>query len=292
VEVHLVDGTYELFRHYYGGGRGGLPGVAAARGALGGLVALLADGATHVGVATDHVIESFRNDLWPSYKSSAGVPEQLLAQIPLLEEAAAELGVAVFAMVELEADDALASAAATAASWPGLDRVFVRSPDKDLAQCVRGTRVVQVDPRSGAVRDEAGVCTRFGVGPPSVPDWLALVGDAADGYPGLPLWGPRAASAVLGRFGHLEQIPGDPERWGLALRGARRLAEVLAEHRERAYLFRELATLRVDPSLVRGPDDLAWRGPRPGFASVCRRLRADRLVGTVEALAAGRTGPR
>jgi 5'-3' exonuclease len=270
VKVHLVDGTYELFRAHFGappatGPRG--DEVGATRGLLRSLRALLReDGVTHVAVAFDHVIESFRNDLLAGYKSSAGVPGALLAQFPLAEEAARALGLVVWPMVEFEADDALATAAARFAASPEVDRVLVCSPDKDLAQCVRGTRVVALDRMRRRVIDEEGVRARFGVAPASIPDWLALVGDAADGIPGVPRWGGRSASALLARYGHLESIPDSPGAWDVAVRGAAALAGSLRAHREEVFLYRTLATLRTDVPLAEELEDLRWRGPRPDLA--------------------------
>jgi 5'-3' exonuclease len=231
-------------------------------------------GATHVGVATDHVIESFRNRLWPGYKTSAGVEPDLLAQFPLLEEALSALGVAVWPMVEFEADDALAAAAAKAALDPRVERVIICTPDKDLAQCVRGTRVVQLNRRTRTIRDEAGVIEKFGVPPASIPDYLALVGDAADGYPGLPGWGAKSAAAVLARYGHLESIPPDSRTWHVNVASPGALALTLARERDRAFLFRDLATLRTDLSLVDSVDDLKWNGPTPAFAPLAARFDA------------------
>src|SRR5688500_13683861 len=216
MDVHLIDGTYELFRHYYAlpsaRDRAGME-VAAVRGVLASVLAMMNGGARYVGVATDHVIESFRNRLWPGYKTGAGIEPDLLAQFPLLEEALSALGVAVWPMVEFEADDALAAAAALAAADPRVERVIVCTPDKDLAQCVRGTRVVQLNRRTRVTFDEAGVTAKFGVPPASIPDYLALVGDAADGYPGLQGWGAKSTAAILARFGHFEAIPDDWREW-------------------------------------------------------------------------------
>ncbi len=233
---------------------------------------MINDGASHVGVATDHVIESFRNGLWPGYKTSAGVEPDLLAQFPLLEEALAALGITVWPMVEYEADDALATAAADAAKDTRVERVIICTPDKDLAQCVSGTRVVQLDRRRRTLRDEAGVIAKFGVPPASIPDYLALVGDASDGYPGLPGWGAKSSAAVLARYGHLESIPADWRLWGVNATQPAALARVLAEQQERAYLFRTLATLRTDLQLLRSVDDLQWKGPTPAFAPLAARL--------------------
>ena len=231
-------------------------------------------GATHVGVATDHVIESFRNRLWRGYKTGAGIDPPLLAQFPLLEEALTALGVTVWPMVEFEADDALAAAAEAAARDPRVERVFVCTPDKDLAQSVRGTRVVQMDRRARTIRDEAGVVARFGVGPASIPDYLALVGDTSDGYPGLPGWGAKSAAAVLGRYRHLEQIPEDWRTWGVNAASPGRLARVLAESHDDVLLFRTLATLRTDIDLFDDVDELRWVGPTPAFAPLAARLDA------------------
>ena len=285
MQVHLVDGTYELFRHFYA-----LPSardangreVAAVRGVISSLFGMIRSGqATHLGVATDHVIESFRNALWRGYKTSAGVPKVLLDQFPLLEEAVAAMGVRVWPMVEVEADDALASAARTAAEDPRVTRVLICTPDKDLAQCVRSTRVVQLNRRTRQEMDEAGVIKKFGVPPASIPDYLALVGDSSDGYPGLPGWGPKSSAAVLSRFGHLERIPDDWREWHANATNAPRLAATLAEQRERALLFRTLATLRSDLELFKNVDELRWTGPRPEFAALAARLdRAKAVSGT------------
>ncbi|OFV86139.1 MAG: 5'-3' exonuclease [Acidobacteria bacterium RBG_16_70_10] len=266
MRVHLVDGTYELFRAHYGApparGRDGLE-VGATRGLLRTLLALLRTrDVTHVACAFDHVIESFRNDLYPGYKTGEGVPEELLAQFPLAERAAHALGVVVWPMVEMEADDALATAAARWADAEGVEQVVICSPDKDLAQCVRGERVVCLDRRRQLVRDEAGVVARFGVAPASIPDWLALVGDSADGYPGIPGWGEKSAAAVLARYRHLEAIPPDERAWDVDVRSAERLARSLRERREEAELYRLLARLRTDAPIEEALDDLRWRGAR------------------------------
>jgi 5'-3' exonuclease len=231
-------------------------------------------GATHVGVATDHIIESFRNDLWPGYKTGAGVDPDLLSQFGLLEEALSALGVAVWPMIEFEADDALAAAAAAAARETSVDRVLICTPDKDLAQCVRGTRVVQMDRRKRTIRDETGVVEKFGVPPDSIPDYLALVGDASDGYPGLPGWGPKSSAAVLARFGHLESIPDDWRTWRVNAASPGTLASTLARERERAFLFRDLATLRTAIPLFDSVDDLRWNGPTPAFPQMGEFLDA------------------
>lgn len=294
VRAHLVDGTYELFRHHFGTPpdvRARSPRTAATRSVLHSVLTLMEEGATHVGVATDHVIESFRNQLWPGYKDGSAVDPDLLAQFPLLEEALEAMGVRVWAMVDLEADDALASAAAVCAEDPEVAQVVICTPDKDLGQCVVGDRVVQLDRRKGVVSDEAAVVARYGVGPVSIPDWLAVVGDSADGFPGLPGWGAKAASAVLGRYRHLEDVPRIAERWDVDVRGARSLANTLAEQWDRALLFRDLATLRVDRSLLASVDELRWTGPTDAFAAVCEHLDASGLEPRARALAAARAVP-
>jgi 5'-3' exonuclease len=261
--VHLVDGTYELFRHFYA-----LPPaldadgreVAAVRGVLASMQSLRRDGATHIAVATDHVIESFRNALWPGYKTGAGIDPKLLAQFPLLEEELAAAGIVVWPMIEFEADDALAAAAALAAADPRVERVVICTPDKDLAQCVCGTRVVQLHRRTRTLVDEDGVIAKFGVRPASIPDYLALVGDAADGFPGLPGWGAKSTAAVLARYGHLEAIPADPRDWRVPVASPAKLADVLRRDRDRAFLFRNLATLRTDILLFDDVETLRWNG--------------------------------
>ena len=290
--VHLVDGTYELFRHHFGQPpRPGTDGseVGAVRGVVWSVLSMLSEGATHVGVATDHVIESFRNDLWPGYKSSAGVPPELLAQFPLLEAALDALGVVVWPMVDVEADDALASAAAVADEDPNVDQVVVCTPDKDLAQAVRGTRVVQLDRRKNVVTDEDGVRARFGVSPASIPDWLALVGDSADGFPGLAGWGKQTASAVLARYEHLEAIPAQAIDWDpdvrRRVRGPEKLAARLAADLEQALLFRTLATLQVEPDLVGAVPELEWEGPKPALDDISAYLRDPALAVKAAALA-------
>ena len=275
MEVQLIDGTYELFRHFYA-----LPSakdsegqeVTAVRGVLGSLLGMMRAGETYIGVATDHVIESFRNRMWPGYKTGQGVDPALLSQFTLLEDTLRALGVVVWAMEEYEADDALASAASLAAQDERVTRVVICTPDKDLAQCVQGTRVVQFDRRRRVERDSRGVVTKFGVDPASVPDYLALVGDAADGYPGLPGWGAKSAAAVLSRFGHLEAIPADPRDWHINVSNPQGLALTLKEKRELAFLFRDLATLRTGLPLFTSVDDLLWRGPTPVFPSIAERL--------------------
>jgi 5'-3' exonuclease len=231
-------------------------------------------GATHVAVATDHVIESFRNDVWPGYKTGAGIDPDLFAQFPLLEDALAALGVVVWPMVEFEADDALAAAAARAAEDPAVERVVICTPDKDLAQCVRGTRVVQLNRRTRATIDEAGVIAKFGVPPASIPDYLALVGDAADGYPGLQGWGPKSTAAILARFAHLDAIPDDWRTWQANVANPAGLAKTWLRERDHAFLFRTLATLRTDVPLFESVEDLRWRGPTPAFAPLAARFDA------------------
>lgn len=246
--------------------------VAAVRGVLNSILGMINGGATYVGVATDHVIESFRNRLWPDYKTGAGIDPDLLGQFQLLEDALTELGVAVWPMVEMEADDALAAAASEAARDPRVDRVVICTPDKDLAQCVRGTRVVQMNRRTRIIRDEAGIVAKFGVRPMSIPDYLALVGDAADGYPGLPGWGAKSTAAVLARFGHLESIPSNPREWAANVANPQALARTLINERDRALLFRDLATLRTDIHLFDSVDALRWNGPTRTFAALAAEL--------------------
>jgi 5'-3' exonuclease len=264
MDVHLIDGTYELFRHYFAvppskdaQGRE----IGAVRGVLSSIRGMINEGVTHIGVATDHVVESFRNQMWPGYKTGDGIEPDLLSQFPLLEEAHTAFGVTVWPMVEFEADDALASAAAKAAEDPRVERVVICTPDKDLSQCVRGTRVVQLDRARRSIRDEAGVVARFGVLPASIPDYLALVGDSADGFPGLKGWGAKSAGAVLARYGHLEQIPDDWRAWDVKVTRAGVLAETLAADRAHAYLFRDLATLRLDVPMFASVDELRWTRP-------------------------------
>ena len=275
MDVHLVDGTYELFRHYYAvpsardkDGRE----VGAVRGVLASLLGMLNEGATHIAVATDHVIESFRNDLWPGYKTSEGVPPDLLEQFPLLEEVLMSAGFVVWPMVEFEADDALAAGAAKAAEDERVERVIICTPDKDLAQCVRSARVVQLNRRTRTICDEGGVVQKFGVLPASIPDYLALVGDAADGYPGLQGWGAKSTAAVLAKFRHLEEIPADFREWKVKVTGASTLAATLDRDRENALLFRTLATLRTDVTLFDSVDELRWRGPAAGFDAIATQL--------------------
>ena len=275
MNVHLVDGTYELFRHYFAlphaqdaAGRE----VAAVRGVVTSVLGMITDGATHVAVATDHVIESFRNRLWAGYKTGDGVEPDLMSQFPLLEEALAAAGIVVWPMIEFEADDALAAGAAAAARDARVDRVIICTPDKDLAQCVSGTRIVQLNRRTRTIRDEAGVIEKFGVPPASIPDYLALVGDAADGYPGLPGWGAKSSAAVLARYGHLESIPDDWREWNVNASSPARLSRTLRDERDRAFLFRTLATLRIDIDLFANVDELQWQGPTSAFEPLAARL--------------------
>jgi 5'-3' exonuclease len=270
--LHLIDGTYELFRHFYGSRRfhkGEDRPFAAVIGVLQTVLQMLEKDATHVGVATDHVIESFRNGLWPGYKTGEGMEPALLAQFHPLEDALAAMGVAVWPMKELEADDGLASAARLGESDPRVEKVCIWTPDKDLAQCVRGERVVQIDRRSKSIRDQAGVRAKFGVGPELIPDYLALVGDAADGYPGIPGIGSVTAPRLLNRHGAIEGFP----------------AEVLGERRDLALLFKTLATLKTDAPLFTSVDELHWRGPSPAFAEVAKRMNAESLLKRATALA-------
>jgi 5'-3' exonuclease len=275
VDLHLLDGTYELFRHYYAmpsfKDAGGME-VAAVKGVVASVLAMVRNGATHIGVATDHIIESFRNRMWRGYKTSAGVEPALLSQFPLLEEAMAALGVVVWPMVEFEADDALGAAAVKGAADPRVGRVFICTPDKDLAQCVRGERIVQLIRRTNVVMDEAAVVKKFGVEPASIPDYLALVGDSSDGYPGLRGWGPKSAAAVLAKFKHLESIPPDFREWRVNAANAASLSATLAGQRDQAFLFRDLATLRTEIDVFDAVDDLEWKGPTPDFEPLARRL--------------------
>jgi 5'-3' exonuclease len=277
LDVHLIDGTYELFRHFYA-----LPSardsegreIGAVRGVVTSVLGMINAGASHIAVATDHVIESFRNDLWPGYKTGAGIEPDLFAQFPLLEHVLSAAGVVVWPMVEFEADDALAAAAARAAEDPRVARVVICTPDKDLAQCVRGTRVVQLNRRTRVTLDEAGVAAKFGVLPRSIPDYLALVGDSADGYPGLDGWGAKSSAAVLSKFGHIEDIPANPSEWRVNAANAGALARTLERDRERALLFRTLARLRTDIGLFEDVEELRWQGPTPAFAALAAQMDA------------------
>ena len=275
MKIHLIDGTYELFRHFYA-----VPSardeegreVGATRGVVASVLGMINRGATHVGVATDHVIESFRNRLWPGYKTGAGVDPNLLSQFGLLEDALTALGVTVWPMVEYEADDALAAAAVRAAADARVEQVIICTPDKDLAQTVSGTRIVQLNRRTNVTRDEAAVVAKFGVLPASIPDYLALVGDAADGYPGLPGWGAKSSAAVLARYLHLEAIPEDPRTWGVNAANSGALAATLGRERERAFLFRDLATLRTDIAVFDDVDQLRWAGPTTAFQTLAAKM--------------------
>ncbi len=276
MDVYLIDGTYELFRHHFGRPEPGPFGATV--GVIGSVLQLLGEGATHIGVASDHVIESFRNDMWPGYKTSAGMPPELLAQIPVLEDAVAALGVTIWAMVEHEADDAMGAAAVIAGADSRVRRVFLCTPDKDLGQCVRGDRVVQLDRRKGIVYDEAGVTEKFGVPPASIPDYLGLVGDSADGFPGIAGWGAKSAAAVLARYGHLEDIPPAPGQWDVpGLRGAGKLAAQLRGDFDLALLFRRIATIETDVA-VGTVDDWEWHGPTDRFAAVAEQIGAPNLA--------------
>ncbi|HJS58754.1 MAG TPA: 5'-3' exonuclease H3TH domain-containing protein [Vicinamibacteria bacterium] len=291
MRLHLVDGTYELFRCYYGAPPARAPDgreVGAVRGLLRTLLSLLReDGVSHVACAFDHVIESFRNGLFAGYKTREGVPEELLAQFPLAERATGALGVVVWPMVEFEADDALATAAARWADDPSVEQIVICTPDKDMAQCVRGSRVVCLDRMRRRLLDAATVVARFGIPPESIPDWLALVGDDADGIPGIPGWGAKSSSLVLSRFGRIEAIPDDPARWGVPVRGASTLARALGERRHEAALYKRLATLRADVPLVEQVSDLEWRGVRrEELQALCREL------GDAELLDWDLSGPR
>jgi len=289
MRVYLVDGTYELFRHYYA-----VPStkaadgkeVGAVRGVLRSLLFLLDSGCTHLGVATDHVIESFRNDLWPGYKTSAGVEPDLLTQFPILEEALEAMGVVVWPMVEFEADDALAAAALEARAYA--EQVLICTPDKDLGQSVRGDTVVQLIRRTNVVLNEAGITAKFGVPPASIPDYLALVGDSADGYPGLPGWGAKTAASVLAKFGHIENIPEQSSQWALPVRGGPVLAGTLKEQRELALLFKDLATLRTTISVGATADRLVWKGPKKAFAAMSVLLGDEALVARAREVAGTR----
>jgi len=281
MDVYLIDGTYELFRHFFA-----VPAsadvngqeIGAVRGVLASVLSMIERGATYLGVATDHVVESFRNDLYPGYKTSEGVPEELLSQFPVLEEALQAMGVMVWPMVYFEADDALASAAAKAAKDERVRQIFICTPDKDLAQCVADSRVVQLDRRRDIVRDEAGVVAKFGVNPQSIPDYLAVVGDSADGFPGVPGWGVKAAAQTLSHYPHLEDIPKDWRVWHPSIRKASALSESLFKSWNDALLFRTLATLRLDVPVFETVEDLRWKGARSNFEEYCRRMKATDLL--------------
>jgi 5'-3' exonuclease len=292
MDVYLVDGTYELFRHFFA-----VPSamdvngqeIGAVRGVLTSVLSMIEKGTTHLGVATDHVVESFRNNLYPGYKTSEGVAPELLSQFPILEEALAAMGVVVWPMVEFEADDALASAAAKSAQDGRVGQVFICTPDKDLGQCVTDTRVVQMDRRKDLVRDEAGVVAKFGVSPPSIPDYLAVVGDSADGFPGVAGWGQKAAALVLSQYPHLEDVPKDWREWDPSIKRARALSESLFNSWNDALLFRTLATLRLDVPVFDTVEDLRWKGPLTTFEDQCRRLKAPDLLRRTKAAASKRS---
>jgi 5'-3' exonuclease len=287
MDVYLIDGTYELFRHFFA-----VPAardvkgreIGAVRGVLTSVLSMLERGATHIGVATDHVVESFRNDLYPGYKTSEGVPAELLSQFPVLEEALEAMGVLVWPMVYYEADDALASAADQSAKDDRVKQVFICTPDKDLSQCVVNTRVVQLDRRSNIVRDEAGVIAKFGVKPQSIPDYLAVVGDSADGFPGISGWGQKAAAQALSQYIHLENIPKDWTQWDSSIKRARPLSESLFGGWSDALLFRTLATLRLDVPVFDDVDELHWSGPAPNFEQYCQGLKSPDLTRRVMSL--------
>jgi 5'-3' exonuclease len=296
VIVHLVDGTYELFRYFLSPAaafeRTAPEELRAVRGVVTSMLGMLEGGATHLGVATDHVIESFRNGLWPGYKTGEGIDPVLYSQFEPLEDALRAFGVVVWAMVEFEADDALAAAASMAAADSRVEQVIVCTPDKDLAQCVWDDRVVQLDRRTREIRNASGVQQKFGVAPESIPDWLALVGDNADGFPGLPGWGARSAATVLARYRHLEDIPKQAAQWDVSMRGAERLATTLTQQWERALLFRRLATLRPDAPIGVDVDGLHWKGPRADFADWAERFGAAALYERAVKLAAERSAAR
>lgn len=290
MKVHLVDATYELFRQHFGrtARDPGAGPYAAAIGVLASTLELLAAGATHLGAASDHVIESFRNDLWAGYKTSAGMPPELLAQTPIIEAALEAMGVTTWAMVEYEADDALGAAAAVADADPRVEQVVIVTPDKDLGQCVRGQRVIQYDRRKREVIDEDGVIARFGVPPGSIPDYLGLVGDSADGFPGLQGWGAKSAAAVIARYGHLEHIPESAREWDVpGLRGGATLSATLRRDFELALLFRRIATVEVGVD-VGTVDEWRWDGPTPEFDEWAVRLGAPQLAERAASLAASR----
>jgi 5'-3' exonuclease len=292
MDVYLIDGTYELFRHFFAvPASQDLNGqeIGAVRGVLTSVLSMIEKGATHLGVATDHVVESFRNNLYPGYKTSEGVEPELLSQFPILEEALAAMGVVVWPMVEFEADDALASAATKSAQNSQVGQVFICTPDKDLSQCVVGTRIVQMDRKKELVRDEAGVVAKFGVSPHSIPDYLAVVGDSADGFPGISGWGQKAAALVLSQYPHLEDIPKDCHAWHPSIKRARALSESLFSAWDDALLFRTLATLRNDAPVFDAVDDLRWKGPLPAFEEQCRRLKAPDLLRRTRAAASKRS---
>lgn len=293
MKIHLIDGTYELFRYFYAvpsSKNDGGQEIGAVRGVLISVFSMIEAGATHIGVATDHVVESFRNELYSGYKTSEGVPAALLSQFPILEEALESMGVVVWPMTYFEADDALASAAAKAAADPTVEQVLICTPDKDLAQCVVGNHIVQVDRRRNLVRDEAAIAEKFGVKPESIPDYLAVTGDSADGYPGISGWGPKAASLALTKYRHLENIPKDWRDWDPSIRRAHPLAESLFVSWDDALLYRTLATLRLDVPMFASIDELRWKGPRNNFQQSCERLRAGELYKRASGKALSQSG--
>ncbi len=280
MDVYLIDGTYELFRHYYAVPKtSDAEGneIAAVRGVLASVLSLLEKGTTHLGVATDHVIESFRNELYASYKTGESVPADLMSQFKILEEGLESMGVVVWPMVEFEADDALATAAIKAAKDTSVDTVIICTPDKDLSQCIVADKIVQLDRRKNETRNADGVVTKFGVKPASIPDYLALVGDTSDGYPGLPGWGSKGASSVLSVYPHLEDIPKDPKSWASSIRGSAKMAEVLFKAWDDVLLYRKLATLRTDAPVFNNIEDLKWNGPSDSFEAFCTRLKTPYL---------------
>lgn len=289
IDVYLVDGTYELFRHFFA-----VPSsrdasgqeIGAVRGVVGSVLSMLERGNRYIGVATDHVIESFRNALYASYKTGEGVDPELMSQFPILEEALDALGVLVWPMVEFEADDALAAAAVKAAKDDRVARVIICTPDKDLGQTVSGTRIVQMDRRRDVIRDEQGVIEKFGVLPESIPDYLGVVGDSADGFPGIPGWGTKAAAAVLSRYVHLEAVPKDWRQWDPSISRARALSESLTTSWDDALLFRHIATLRTDAPVFGSIDELRWPGPKAAFAQVAERLKAPEMLERAKRIAA------
>ncbi|HEX6194371.1 MAG TPA: 5'-3' exonuclease H3TH domain-containing protein [Jiangellaceae bacterium] len=286
IDVHLVDGTYELFRYHYAPNNKDAD-LGATRGVVGTCLQILEEGATHVGIATDHVIESFRNDLWPTYKDGSGVDPALKAQFPLVEDALTAAGFTVWPLVEFEADDGLAAAAEMANADERVGRVIICTPDKDLGQCVGG-KVVQWDRRRDAWFDVDAIRAKFGVPPESIPDYLALVGDSADGFPGLPGWGAKATAAVLDEFGHIENVPSDATEWNVTVRGAAKLAATLQEQLDNALLFRRIATAEVNAPVSRSVDELEWRGPADGFDAMAERIGAPQLYARAVKIAAAR----
>ncbi len=287
--VHLVDGTYELYRQHFGSAarHSSASDTAASVGVLSSTIALLESGATHIAVATDHVIESFRNDLWDGYKTSDGMEDEILSQITVIEKVLEKLGVTVWPMVKYEADDALASGARVAGENRSVRQVLMLTPDKDLGQCVQGKRIVQLDRRNDTIIDEDAVRAKFGVGPESIADWLGLVGDTADGFPGLSGWGAKSASTVLAKFKHIEEIPDDHSAWNVTVRGAEKLANTLREQRDLANLFKKIATT-VDTVKVGEVDDWEWQGPLKGFEKAFDEIGASRLIDRVDQIASRR----